>query len=766
MAQSGSRKYSEAHMRKYIRNRRKNQMVPQTSGSDDLQKYYQQCSLVLIAGAAGWIEGHSATLTGGSRGSSHTHQKFLKAGLSEKEAACLDYICNEYDHIDSSVFFSEFASAVANFTETMSVSRPDIRAAIDAFKENFERYSSAPQTALLPAELKTVLDEVTQQLCLTDVERDVFAISMILSLVRCSFSHFAVNLSGVTPRLCAAVMAKLTGHPEQAVLNVFSSAGTLARVGILDAEDCLEGEHLKDFLRLGERFRRWIAEETVKENPQYDLLTQVSQTQLEMSDFDHLSAELTLVRKILLGAMNEGKRGINILFVGPPGSGKSEISKVIANAVEAKLFQVDYIDAAGSQLSLDAAERLKSYNLGQRLLAKAKNSLLLFDEIEDVLDDSSFLMPKGLTRSKAFTNNLLETNPVPTIWVANRLRRMDPAWLRRFSFVLEVPVPPRPARERILKRIFAGLKHPINISEELKRRIVNVESLSAGQIKVALNALDCEQMAQEECVLDDQLEILLREPLRLAHGLNGLPKAGRYQMYDIAYVNAGIMNVGHVVDGIERNPRARILLSGPPGTGKTGFAHHVAQRLGKPLLRRTAADILGSYVGETERAIAAMFAEAARNDCVLLLDEADGLMRNRQTAVRQWEVTQVNELLSRMEDFEGIFFCSTNHSENLDPATIRRFLFRLEFNYLNEEQAVSLLQSHLKSDCSLGQLASAKETLRHMQMLTPADFSNVQERLKFLGVELSLEYFLEHLKQEVAAKLEENNRKVGFGGAQ
>jgi len=56
--------------------------------------------------------------------------------------------------------------------------------------------------------------------------------------------------------------------------------------------------------------------------------------------------------------------------------------------------------------------------------------------------------------------------------------------------------------------------------------------------------------------------------------------------------------------------------------------------------------------------------------------------------------------------------------------------------------------------------------LRHMQMLTPADFSNVQERLKFLGVELSLEYFLEHLKQEVAAKLEENNRKVGFGGAQ
>jgi len=764
MARSGSIKYSEVHMRKYMRNRRKNQRVPQSSGNDELQKYYQQCSLVLIAGAAGWIEGHAAALTNGSRGLTHFHQKLVQAGLTEKEAACLDYICNEYAHIDGEVFFSESAAFIAKFTDTLSLSRPDIRAAMDVLKANFERYSSSPQTPQLPSELQMVLDEVSRQLCLSNVERDVFAISLVLSLVQCSFSHFAVSLSGMTPRLCAAVISKLTGHSEQSVLNVFSSAGSLARVAILDAEDCLEGEHLKDFLRLGERFRRWVAEETAKENPQYDLLTQVSKTELELADFNHLSVELGLVQKILLGAMAEGKQGINILLVGPPGSGKTESAKVVADTVGAKLFQVDFMDAAGNQLSLDASERLKSYNLGQRLLAKAHKSLLLFDEIEDVLDESTFLMPKGLSRSKAFTNNLLETNHVPTIWVANRLRRMDPAWLRRFSFVLEVPVPPRAARERILKRIFSGLKHSLNISDEMKRRIVDVEGLSAGQIKVALNALDFEQMTREGVVLDEQLEILLREPLRLAHGLNGLPKAGRYQTYDIAYVNAGIVNVANVMEGIERNPRARILLSGPPGTGKTGFAHYVAQRLGKPLLRRTAADILGSYVGESERAIAAMFAEAARNDCVLLLDEADGLMRNRQSAAQRWEVTQVNELLSRMEDFPGIFFCSTNHAENLDPASIRRFLFRLEFNYLTEDQAISLLQAHLKCECSIEELVSAKDTLRRLQMLTPADFNNVQERLNFLGSEPSLQQFLEHLKQEVLAKLEEKNRKVGFGG--
>lgn len=764
MARSGSIKYSQVHMRKYIRNRRKNQQVPQSSGNDELQKYYQQCSLVLIAGAAGWIDEHSATLTCSSRSSTRWHQKFVHAGLSDKEAACLDYICSEYDHIDGEVFFSERAPLIARFTETFDLTRLEIRSTIDALKSNFERYSSAPRTALLPPELQSVLDEVSRQLCLTSVERDVFAISLVISMVRCSFSHFSISLSGLTPRLCAAVVAKLTGHPEQLVLNAFSSSGSLARVGILDAEDCLEGEHLKEFLRLGERFRRWVAEETTKENPRYELLTQVKQTQLNSSDFEHLSAELNLARNILLGAMDEGKQGINILLVGPPGSGKSEVAKVVADAVGAKLLQVDFVDTSGSQLSLDASERLKSFNLGQRLLAKVKNSLLLFDEIEDVLDEPFLFLSKGLGRSKAFTNNLLETNPVPTIWVANRLRRMDPAWLRRFSFVLEVPVPPRAARERILKRILSGLKHPLRISNEMERRIVDVEGLSAGQLKVAMNALDCERMTVGEGVLDEQLETLLREPLRLAHGLNGLPKAGRYQMYDIAFLNTNNANVSHVVEGIERNPRARILLSGPPGTGKTGFAHFVAQRLGKPLLRKTAADILGSYVGETERAIAAMFAEAARNDCVLLLDEADGLMRNRQSAVRQWEVTQVNELLSRMEDFPGIFFCSTNHLENLDPATMRRFLFRLEFSYLTEEQAVSLLKTHVKFDCSGTELDSAKDTIRQLQMLTPADFSNVRNRLNFLGVDLSLQHFLDHLKQEVSSKTEENTRKVGFGG--
>lgn len=766
MARNIPRNINRRDMRRYIKSKRNFKETPHSIGSEDINEYYQRCSLVLIGAAAGWIEGHSGILSVKSFSSTFTNQRYLNHGLSEKEAACLQYILSEFSHIDADVFFSEHAEFAARLADHIDPKEQSLRATVDALNRNYLRYSSNPRTAMLPKELNAVLDEVSYQLGLSQIERDVFALAMVLSLLRCSFSYFAADLNGMTPRLGAAVISKLTGHPESAILDVISPGGSLARVGILDAEECLEGEHLKDYLRLDGKFRRWVVSESAKKSPSYELLARVAESELELSDYEHLSEELGLFKDILTGALSERQVGINILLVGPPGSGKTEAAKVIADAIGTKLYQVEFLDLEGGHLSLDAADRLQSYNLGQRLLSQKGGGVLLFDEIEDVLEENSLFSSKGLSRSKAYTNNLLETNAVPTIWVTNRLGRMDPAWLRRFSYVLEVPVPPRQARERILQRMLSRLKYKLNISEDLKKRIVDVEGLSAGQIRVALKALDFDHLACEDINLDSRLEILLREPLRLAHGINGLPKPGRYQNYSLEYVNAKDTGISDVVAGIGRNPQAKILLSGPPGTGKTGFAHFVAQKLGKPLLRKTAANILGSYVGESERAIARMFAEATRNDCVLLLDEADGLMRNRDFAQRQWEVTLVNELLSRMEDFPGIFLCSTNHVNSFDPAAIRRFLFKIEFDYLREEQALALLCSHLSCDLSPEQRSAARDEIRNLRILTPADFSNVRERLVFLGKEPDAKEFLKQLRDEVAAKLEKTTVEVGFGAIQ
>jgi hypothetical protein len=161
--------------------------------------------------------------------------------------------------------------------------------------------------------------------------------------------------------------------------------------------------------------------------------------------------------------------------------------------------------------------------------------------------------------------------------------------------------------------------------------------------------------------------------------------------YDPKLVNTSV-SLERLSRGLKERPQGGICLYGPPGTGKTAFARQLASALDRPLMHRSAGDLLDMYVGGTEQAIASMFQEAARSDSVLLLDEAEGLMRNRAGAVRGFEVTMVNELLVRMEAFAGIFLCATNGFEALDPASLRRFCLRIEFSPLDVDQNLTLLR--------------------------------------------------------------------------
>jgi SpoVK/Ycf46/Vps4 family AAA+-type ATPase len=138
---------------------------------------------------------------------------------------------------------------------------------------------------------------------------------------------------------------------------------------------------------------------------------------------------------------------------------------------------------------------------------------------------------------------------------------------------------------------------------------------------------------------------------------------------------------------------------------------------------------------------------------MLIFDEADSLLADRRGAERSWEVSQVNEMLTWMESHPLPFVCTTNFAENLDPATQRRFTFRIRFDYLSADQLPLAWAAHFACPPPAG--------LSALERLALGDFANVARRMRTLG-EADPQEILRELTRETAFKVGAG-RPIGFG---
>ena len=204
-----------------------------------------------------------------------------------------------------------------------------------------------------------------------------------------------------------------------------------------------------------------------------------------------------------------------------------------------------------------------------------------------------------------------------------------------------------------------------------------------------------ERRAEPETEAEDNVEKVVP---RLQLGGIVLPPAVRTRLEEALGVPSAVQRFGSawgLGEGLSAPPGVALLFFGPPGTGKTLAAEAVAGELGKTLWRLRTDQILGKYVGETEKAIASVFRAATVAEDVVLLDEADSLLADRGDADKRWEVSQVNLLLQEIERFPGVVILTTNRDLALDAALERRLLARIEFAMPGEAERTTLWEKHL-----------------------------------------------------------------------
>ena len=470
-------------------------------------------------------------------------------------------------------------------------------------------------------------------------------------------------------------------------------------------------------------------------------------------------------------AASKGK--CNILFYGEPGTGKTSFARAVAKRLHLTAYEVKQGEDDGSNMSSES--RMIGIQIAN-YQEDPNSSLLIVDEADELLRGNSYSFDMfgfdkgGKSTEKGVMNAILDEMKLPGIWICNApADQIDESVRRRFSYSVRFDKMNSGQRKSIWRNLLKKYKLCGLISDAQIEDYAVKYQTSAGGIAMVLE--NVRRLRPRRDKVDGLVATFMKPHCELmgikdaesflpakGYSLEGLNVKGKVSPTEIIRAMRNYYDADYNRASEDR-PRMNVLMFGPPGTGKTELVRYMGKELDRKVLVVKGSDILSKWVGGSEANIAAAFRRAEAEKSILFFDEIDGLVQSRENAKASWEVSQVNELLQQMENFNGIMIAATNFSKNLDPAIMRRFTFKCEFDFLDTDGKQLFFERTFNTRLSSAELHELDE----LQNLTPGDFRTVRQAQFYLAEQQDNESRIAALRQE--CEMKDGGRraaKIGF----
>ena len=441
-----------------------------------------------------------------------------------------------------------------------------------------------------------------------------------------------------------------------------------------------------------------------------------------------------------------------VLLHGPPGCGKTLIARAIAHETEANFFSVSGPEIIHKFYGESEAHLRKIFEEASR----KGPSIIFLDEIDAIAPPREKVIgdveKRVVAQLLALMDGLTQRQNVIVIGATNIPNALDPALRRpgRFAREIAIPIPDRHGRLAILEIHSRGMPLgqdvDMNHLAEITHGFVgaDLEALCReaamlclrrmmADIDFSLTQIPYEQLAKLEVHMGDFMAAMQEiEPSAVREVFVEVPNVKWEDVGGLAELKTRLLEAVEwplkyaalfVKAGVK--PSKGILLSGPPGCGKTMMAKAIATESQVNFISVKGPALLSKYVGESERAVREVFHKARQAaPCILFFDEIDALVPARGAGATDAAVAErvLSQFLSEMdgiEELQGVLVLgATNRSDKLDPAVLRpgRFDEIVEIPLPDEPGRREIFTIHLRGKptapgINVGELASQTEEL-------------------------------------------------------